>query len=121
MGHSHLAQDRNQWPTGRNRGMISGRGQRFSSSMGASMPAVGPSYSFPIQRKAAGPGRGADRSAYSAEVKNAWSYGSTGLYALLEFCLIKDRQLYHREQCQVLVNAVVSLRFPSMRDFLFRR
>jgi len=27
----------------RNRGMIFGRGKRFSSSVGASMPAVGPS------------------------------------------------------------------------------
>ena len=103
---------------GRNRGMISGRGKRISSSVGTSMPAVGPSQ-FPIQRNAAGAWCGL--SASSAEVKNAWSYVSTVPYGLLEFCLIKDRQLYRREQCQVLVSAVVNLRVPSMRDFLFCR
>ena len=73
-------------------------------------PLWGPvSILFSVKR----PGRGADRSASSAEMKNAWSYVSTVPHTLLEFCLIKVRQLHRREQCQVLVSAVVVSGFPQ--------
>jgi hypothetical protein len=103
---------------GRNRGTISGRGKRYSSSVALLCPLWGPvSFLFSVKR----PGRVADRSASSAEVKNAWSYVSTDPYALLELCLIKDRLFYRRKQCHALVNAVVSLRVPSLVIFLFCR
>ena len=104
MGHSHLAQDRNQWPTGRTREELwydfRQRSEIFPLLLALPCPLWGPvtRFLFSVKR----PGRGADRSASSAEVKNAWSYVSTVLYALLEFCLIKDRQLYRREQCTPL-------------------
>jgi hypothetical protein len=124
-----LAQARNQYTilrAGRLRSRkISGRERRFFSSVTHPRPLWGPpSFLFSVMLRFSGvkrPGCGADWSASSAEVKNAWSYASTVPCAVLDLCVIKGRPLDCREQCQVLAHAAINVRVPYLRDFLFGR